>query len=138
MALSDKYRKKREAVASERERLAVERAQGSIKRIMQSEQFRLSALALPESQMAVDAIVTQTVKSTLDPKGAFLDTVRAKGFRPAEIRMLVRKLYTLYCIPVSAEKEDLPAYEEMLDAVALHIDAHQELYNTLDPEELRG
>ena len=34
MALSDKYRKKREEVTTERERLAIERAQSSVKRVM--------------------------------------------------------------------------------------------------------
>ena len=138
MALSDKYRKKREAITSERERLAIERAQSSVKRIMESEQFKLSSLALPESAMAVDAIIRDTVKTTLDPVGQLQDTLRAKGFRPAEIRKMVHRLYVTYLQPLDGKDEQVPDYEKMLSDVAIYIDAHQEIYNTLDPESLRG
>lgn len=135
MALSDRYRKASEQVANERQRLAIERAQSSVKRLMETEQFKLSALALPESSMAVDAIITQTVKTTLDSVSEFTDTLRAKGFRPAEIRRLVHNLYVLYNL--GEDKPDI-LHEDMVKPVADYVRAHQELYNTFDPETLRG
>ena len=137
MSLSDKFKKKRESVQSERERLALERAQNSTRRLLESDQFRLSALALPESQMAVDAILENAVKECLDPRAAFIDTLRAKGFRQAEIRKMVSNLYNMYkCLDDSSEAENV-SYEDKLVFVADYVCAHQELYNTLDPENLR-
>lgn len=138
MALSDKYKKKREEVATERERLAIERAQSSIRRLFDSEQFKLSALALPESAMAVDAIIRDTVKTTLDPVGQMRDTLRAKGFRPAEIRKMVHRLYITYMQPLDGNENATPDYEKMESDVAIYLDGHQEIYNGLDPESLRG
>lgn len=135
MGLSDMYKKKAAAVAAERERLAVERAQSSIKSIMESDQFKLSALALPESQMAVDAIIKNTVSTVLDPVGSMLDTLRAKGFRPAEIRKLVHNLHDTYNLQPFGPGH---TYEEMVGPVADMLTEHQELYNTFDPEMLRG
>lgn len=140
MALSDLYKKKAAEVAAERERLAVERAKSSIKSIMDSDQFKLSALALPEGQYAVEAIIQNTVTTVLDPVGQMLDTLRAKGFRPAEIRKLVHNLHDMYnldpvCPPGSGVE---PTHEEMIRPVAEWLVTHQELYNTFDPEMLRG
>jgi hypothetical protein len=137
VSLSDKYKKKREAVATERERLAIERAQSSIKHLMESEQFKLSALSLPESSMAVDAIIQNTVKTTLNPVGQLVDILRAKGFRQAEIRKMVHRLYNTYVQPLDTPDDVVPEYEVMLNDVAIYLDAHQEIYNTLDPESLR-
>lgn len=138
MALSDKYRKKREEVTTERERLAIERAQSSVKRVMESEQFKLSALALPESAMAVDAIIRSTVQTTLNPTAQLQDTLRAKGFRPAEIRKMVHRLYVTYILSMNDREDQIPDYDKMLNDVAIYIEGHQEIYNTLDPESLRG
>lgn len=135
MALSDLYMKKAAEVAKERERLAIERAQSSIKNIMESDQFKLSALALPESQMAVDAIIKNTVTTVLDPVGSMMDTLRAKGFRPAEIRRLVHNLHDTYNLE---PRTGNPTHEEMVGPVAAYLTQHQELYNTFDPEMLRG
>ena len=134
MSLADKYKKKTAALAEERQRLAVERARSSIKSIMESDQFKLSALALPESQMAVDAIVQNTVKTVLDPVGQILDTLRAKCFRNAEIRKLVHNLHETYKLEPHT---DSTVFEDMVGPVAEFILAHQELYNTFDPEMLR-
>lgn len=137
MSLSDKFKKRRESVQNERERLALERAQNSTKRLLESDQFRLSALALPESQMAVDAILQNAVKECLDPRAAFIDTLRAKGFRQAEIRKMVSRLYDTYRSLSDTRDLDSVPYEEKLSLVADYVYAHQEIYNTLDPEVLR-
>lgn len=140
MALSDLYKKKAAEVAAERERLAVERAKTSIQQIMASDQFKLSALALPEGQMAVDAIIQNTVSTVLDPVGQMLDTLRAKGFRSAEIRKLVHQLHDMYNLePICQPNESATlTYEQMVKPVAEWLATHQELYNTFDPEMLRG
>ena len=135
MALAGKYKKAAENIANERRSLALERAQSSVKRLMESEQFKLSALALPESSMAVDAIIKQTVETTLDSVSEFTDTLRAKGFRPAEIRKLVHNLYQLYNLGPYTPGT---LHEDMVKPVADYVRAHQELYNTFDPETLRG
>lgn len=135
MSLSDKYKKASEKIASERQRLAIERAKSSVQRLMETEQFKLSALALPESAMAVDAIVTHTVETTLNSTSELIDTLRAKGFRPAEIRKMVHDLYQFYNLGPDGTGI---LYEDMLKPVADYMRAHQEIYNTLDPEQLRG
>lgn len=136
MSLSDRYKKASEQIANERQRLAIERAKSSVKRLMESEQFKLSALALPESKMAVDAIIHSTVSSALDSVNEFVDTLRAKGFRPAEIRKVVHDSYVLWHL--GPYTEGVTLYEDMLKPVADHVRTHQEIYNTLDPEQLRG
>lgn len=135
MALSNFYKKKAAEVAAERERLAFERAKLSVKNIMESDQFKLSALALPEGQMAVDEIIQSTVSTVLDPVGQMMDTLRAKGFRPAEIRKLVHNLHDTYNLEPSGSNL---THEEMVGPVAEWLTQHQELYNTFDPEMLRG
>lgn len=138
MALSDRYKKSRQDVISKREQLALERAQNSVAKFMETEQFKLSAFALPEGQMAVDAIVRNTVHTTLDPTGEFLDTLHAKGFRPAEVRKMVSRLYVTYIQSLDGSEQQLPPYEDMLHDVSIYVGGHQEIYNTLDPESLRG
>lgn len=135
MALSERFRKATQQVTAERERLAIERAKSGVEQVFQSEQFKLSALSLPENKMAVDAIVQTTVKSILNPVAQFTDTLRAKGFRKAEIHRLVHDLYVLYNL---GEDSETTPYETMQDAVAYYVAEHQELYNTFDPLMLRG
>lgn len=135
MSLSDKFKKATQQVTEERQRLAIERAKSSVQQVFQSEQFKLSALALPENQMAVDSIVQTTVQTILDPVAQFTDTLRAKGFRKAEIRRLVHNLYVLYNL---GEDSDSVTHEHMQEAVSYYVAEHQELYNTFDPVMLRG
>ena len=138
MALSDHYRKRRDEIASEREKLAIERAQSSVQRLMDSDQFKLSALALPQSDMAVDAIITTTVKSVLDPVAQLTDTLHAKGFRSAEVRTLVHNLFNTYCAASYEGDPSKAVFEEMVGPVADYVAEHQELYNTFDPAMLRS
>lgn len=134
MALSDRFKKQTQQVTEERQRLAIERAKSSVQQVFESEQFKLSALSLPENQMAVDSIVQTTVKSILDPVAQFTDTLRAKGFRKAEIRGLVHNLFKLYNL---GKESDDTTYEQMQEMVAYYVAEHQELYNTFDPAMLR-
>lgn len=138
MGLQDHYKRKAQAICAERERLATERAQSSVKKLMESEQFRLSALALPESAMAVDALVRNTVNTVLDPVGTYIDTLRAKGFRQAEIRQITHRMYLTHCVKFGEEPDDSTLlYDNMVGPVADYFMQHQELYNTLNPEDLR-
>lgn len=138
MSLSDFYKKRSREIASERERLAIERAQSSAKRIMESDQFKLSALALPENSMAVDAIIKSTVDAVLNPVADYTDTLRAKGFRPAEIRKLTHRMYLAHCVPLDQDITDSGLlYEDMVGPVADYFARHQELYNSLNPDDLR-
>lgn len=138
MALSDRYKKTAETLVSEREKLAVQRAQQSVARLMESDQFKLSALALPEASMAVDSIVSTSVKSALDPQSQYLDTLHVKGFRKADIHQITRRLYMSYCLPLDSKEDELPDYDIMLEEVANYVLGHQEIYNTLNPEDLRN
>lgn len=137
MSVSDFYKKKRDEIASEREKLAVERAQSSVQRLMQSDQWKLSALALPEEAMAVDVIINTTVKSVLDPVAQLTDTLRAKGFRQAEVRNLVHNLFNTYCAATYQGNPNDAVFEDMVKPVAEYVAEHQELYNTFDPAMLR-
>lgn len=105
---------------------------------MESDQFKLSALALPENSMAVDAIIKSSVDAVLNPVADFMDTLRAKGFRPAEIRQLTHRMYLAHCVPLSREidREEL-LHEDMIKPVAEYFAQHQELYNSLNTEDLR-
>ena len=137
MGFMSKYREINQQIATKSEQLAIERAQSSVKKLLESDQWKLSALALPESNMAVDAIIESSIHSVLEPKAQLMDTLRAKGFRPAEIRKVVHNYYDLHCAAKygpSSEK----THEEMLGPVAEFFCAHQEIYNSLDPDSLRG
>lgn len=133
MSLSSRYKKRSEEVQAMREKLAYERATSSIEKLMQTDQFKLSAIALPENRMNVDAIIGATVKTVLDPKAMMMDTLRAKGFRPAEIRKLVHDLHLLYFKTDKNQAGLDLTYEEMTEPVANFLAEHQEVYNTLEP-----
>ena len=117
--------------------LKVERAQAAAQSVLQSDQFKFSALTMPDSAMAVDALVNSIAQAVVDPVGEFIDTLRSKGFRQAEIRKLVHGLYNLYCKNPSEPDMVERTYEDMIKPVAEYVCLHQELYNTFDPESLR-
>lgn len=138
MALSDRWKKSSAQIAQERERLATERAQEAVDKWKNSEQFRLSALATPEGAMAVDAVVKVAVSTVLDPVGSYQDTLRAKGFRPAEIRQITHRMYLAHCVKFDEEVDESKLlFDNMVGPVADYMIQHQELYNSLNPEDLR-
>lgn len=137
MALSDR----RARVQAQRDaltQLKIERAQTAAKQIIQSDQFKMSALALPEASMCVDQLIAQVTKTITDPKADYLDTLRARGFLPADIRKLTACLYATYCSAYSKKPVSQMVYDEMVGPVAEYVMQHQELYNTFDPETIRG
>ena len=136
MSLSER----RQRNAEQREtliQLKMERAQAATGLLLQTDQYKLSILNAPDASMAVDAIVKTAVESIVNPVADFLDTLRSKGFRQAEIRRLVHRLYNVHCLKLDEPEPQNLLYEDMLEPVAIHFCAHQELYSSLDPESLR-
>lgn len=117
--------------------LKTERAKEAALRTVETTAFKITLLNSPEAKLALNNLIKETIKSITDPVADFLDVLKAKGFRQAEIRNIVRRLYELYCVPVGNNSEEV-LYEEMLPAVAEYLYTHQELYNTLNPEDLRS
>ena len=135
MTLSERRNK----VAQQREvllQLKLERAKNAAEEILNSDQFKMSAIAMPESSMAIDALVNSAVRSITDPVAEYMDTLKAKGFRIGEIRSLTHNLYRLYCNGNNENDANL-IFENMVGPVAQYVAMHQELYNTFDPESLR-
>lgn len=118
--------------------LKMERAQAATESLMKSDYYKLNLINAPDAQMAVDAIVRNAVESITNPVGDFLDTLRAKGFRQAEIRRLVHRLYNAYCVKLNEPEGKELLYEDMLTPVAEYFCEHQELYSSLDPDSLRN
>ena len=137
MALSERRKKVSEQLQA-LESFKIERAQQAAQNVIQSDQFKFSALAMPDASMAVDALVSTITKAVVDPVGEFIDTLRAKGFRQGEIRKLVHGLYNLYCKDPNDMSTKEQLYEDMIGPVAEYVCLHQELYNTFDPDSLRS
>lgn len=137
MSLSDRrarVREQREALTQ----LKIERAQNAAQEIIKSDQFKMSALALPESAMCIDQLIAQVTKTITNPKADYLDTLRARGFLPADIRKLTSCLYMTYCSNQATKPINEMLFEEMVVPVAEYVAVHQELYNTFNPEEIRS
>ena len=117
--------------------LKLERAQSAVTELISFDQFRMSIFASPDNAMAVSAVAHAAAAAVSDPVGDMLDTLRSKGFRPAEIRKLVHKLYNMYIVGLE-EQGTTAIYEDILEPVAFYVCEHQELYNTLEPESLRS
>jgi len=137
MALSDRLHKSVAKVAADRASLAAERVKSDITKWMQTDQFKLAAASMPEGSMNM-AIAQRAVEVALDPVGQYQDCLRNKGFRPAEIRQLTHRLYLANCVKLGeVVDEEKLTYDVMLPEVANFFYMHQELYNGLNPEELR-
>lgn len=115
-----------------RQEFAKERAIARVEKIADSDQFKFYS-QLPEAAAVIDKIVTNTIDASISPESEFIDTLRAKGFKQAQIRKLVHNLYDMYI-----KKGDMtsPEYEDMLSPVAQYVAVHQELYNTFTPDML--
>ena len=118
------------------EDIRVKRAREAADALIRSESFNLSALTLPDAQFAVDSLVETAVKAVCDPVNEFLDVLRAKGFRQAEIRKIVIRIYDSFCRPLNDSGEHI--YEEMLEPVAIYMAQNQELYAKIDIDFLRS
>lgn len=104
--------------------------------MMKNEMFELSLASIPEGRMAMEKIADTVLDVAFDPKVEFEDTLRAKGFRPAEIRATVANLYGLWYGQTDPNWQT-KTYEEMLEPVAYYAYQHQEIFNTLSTRDLR-
>ena len=115
----------------------METAMQAIDSYMNTDQFKLAVASMPSD--AANQLARAAVEAVTNPAADFLDTLRAKGFRSGEIRNIVHKLYSTYCTAIDGNHlndEDM-VYEDMLPIVAEYVTAHQEIYSTLNVEELR-
>lgn len=137
MKLSERRKQAHEQVEKLRQ-LKVERCQAAVNTILASDQFKLSAIALPDAAMAVDNIINNVVSTVTDPTQDYIDVLKAKGFRQAEIRNLTHRLYCTYCVEFGAVVSDNITFEQMVGPVAEYMMMHQEVYSSLDPESMRA
>ncbi len=132
---------RRKQAEQERERLQqikIDRAKRSADAIIASDQFKMSAIATPEAKLCLNGLLEGIMGESVKPENDFVDVLHAKGFRNAEIRKLVFKLYNTYCVGIDSDvtKNDV-LYEDMLPKVAEYVMSHQELYNTFTVEDMR-
>lgn len=133
-----KYKQERR----EYEELKIKRASKTITQIMNTDQFKMSVLATPDAKIAVNALLEDTVRQVVSSTSDYEDTLRARGFKPAEIHYITRILYETYFGKInsngSVEVDDSIPYERMLQQVADYAYQHQEVYTSLVPEEWRA
>lgn len=148
MSLKDRYLKSAEELSSKRKELALERAQQQMSELWNNPQIQLSIYNQVSKggmdveniidDKAVNVVLKTAIDASLDPKSSYIDTLRAKGFLPAEIRQITKRLYQMHCIKFDASIDvETLLYEDMLNSVSAYMYAHQELYNSLSPQDLR-
>lgn len=113
--------------------LQAARAREYVAQMAQTEQFALYA-SLPDANTCINKIIDKTIEVNLNPKSQYLDTLRAMGLRQAHIRRLTHHFYCAYC-NMTSSAEEVP-YEEMLEAVSRYVYVHQELYSSINIENL--
>ena len=124
-ATANVQQKKQEAV---KDRLAK-----SLQSLVDSEQVKLACAAAKDPNMAVDWLADNMVQEVLNPVAQYEDTLRAKGYRAADIRYITRNLYITYCIPPEQAKQvENMTHDQMIGPVANYVLEHQELYNTFE------
>jgi hypothetical protein len=131
MSLDRIYQRNAE-INRKRQEFAKERAMARVNKIVESDQFKFYT-QMPEASSVIDKIVSDTVDASINPVSELVDTLRAKGFKQAQIRKLVHNLYDLYIKKGDGESPD---YDLMLEPVAQYVAMHQELYNTFTPDML--
>ena len=86
----------RSSVKAKREDIAkrkIESANSIAKEILNSDAFNNSVLQLPEAKMDIERLLSQTIRTVVDPKNDFIDVLTNRGYRSADIREAVEKLY---------------------------------------------
>lgn len=134
--MSDRLNKLYQTVDSnikKKQEMQASRAREYVQKMAQTEQFALYA-ALPDAETCINRIIDKTVEVNLNPQAQYLDTLRAMGLRQAHIRRITHHFYCAYCdMTPDAETK---SYEEMLDKVSKYVYAHQELYSSINLENL--
>lgn len=127
----------RSSVKAKREDIAkrkIESANSIAKEILNSDAFNNSVLQLPEAKMDIERLLSQTIRTVVDPKNDFIDVLTNRGYRSADIRKSVEKLYAYI---TSETGGDLTDYEDKLEYVANAVAEKQELYVFIDLGNIR-
>lgn len=127
----------RSSVKAKREDIAkrkIESANSIAKEILNSDAFNNSVLQLPEAKMDIERLLSQTIRTVVDPKNDFIDVLINRGYRSADIRKSVEKLYAYI---TSETGGDLTDYEDKLEYVANAVAEKQELYVFIDLGNIR-
>lgn len=122
-----------DSITKKKQEIQASRAREYVAQMAKTEQFALYA-SLPDADTCINKIIDKTIEVNLNPQAQYLDTLRTMGLRQAHIRRLTRLFYCAYC-NMSPEAENVP-YEEMLDAVSRYVYVHQELYSSINVENL--
>lgn len=130
------YKKKIPDIRNRLVELKTQRAAHAIEQLKNSEQYRIAVAMAGGGAEAERMICNAAAVAVADPSSDFLDVLRARGYRKAEIRKQVHILFSKL-IDVKQEREDI-TYEEMLSEVAEYVAVHQEVYADLSPEKLRN
>lgn len=117
-------------IESKRKQLTEERAKARAADILGTSAVRLNQVLI-SNQINVDDFVSSIVQDITNDSITFTDKLRARGWRPAEIRKVVHKLYNMYCVSVEHEADEA-LYEEMLEPVAKYVEANPSIYDQLD------
>lgn len=127
----------RSSVKAKREDIAkrkIESANSIAKEILNSDAFNNSILQLPEAKMDIERLLSQTIRTVVDTKNDFIDVLTNRGYRSADIRKSVEKLYAYI---TSETGGDLTDYEDKLEYVANAVAEKQELYVFIDLGNIR-
>lgn len=135
MNISD-YRKKSPDIRNRLTELKTQRAAAAIAQLKNSEQYRIAVAMHGGTEEAEKLICSAAANAVADPTSEFLDVLRARGYRKAEIR---KEVHLLFARLLDVEnKHEEKTYEEMLTEVAEYVAMHQEVYADLTPERLRN
>jgi hypothetical protein len=129
----DDLRKRSEKTKQLQEEQKVSRVRDAVTEVVNSSAFALSALnhidqksdTGTDVEQLASAIAEKVSKVVTDPKIEFLDTLRARGLKETRIKNAVTQLNLIFGLTSSAE------YEEQLEAVALYIREHPNLYDDI-------
>lgn len=116
-----------------KQELQASRAKEYVQKMSQTEQFALYA-TLPDAETCINKIIDSTVQVNLNPVAQYTDTLRAMGLRQAHIRRITHHFYCAYCN--SADDAENVPYETMLEDVAHYVYMHQELYSSINVDNI--
>lgn len=128
-AIRSNVAKKREDITKRK----IEAATTVAKEILSSDSFNNSVLQLPDAKMDIERLLNQTFTQVVNPVNDFIDVLTNKGYKPADIRKAVNKLYS-YVVGDSTKEA---SYEEKLQLVADTVAEKQELYVFIDLGNIR-
>lgn len=118
-----------EEIKAKRAQAASEEVQKSLNALVNSDVFNTQL----DTGMTVEKLVNQAVSTAVDPRTQYISNLKAMGLRQAQIRKLTDILYHLY---VDASPSEDLLYDDMIVAVSEYVYLHQEIYNSLNLDNL--